>query len=151
MVLLLLNIIGNCLLQGRQNWEYIYDVPNGAIVDSLMNDTINENYVFLNIYEFKDSFAMIKASYLYDNREHIGWIKQDALGIYLCTDTDSIVYLYSQPNYCSKIYDILMNPIWGDLYKVTNAEKGWLYIDDRDKKGWVPSVNQCSNPYTSCN
>lgn len=53
-MLLILTVLDSCLLQGRQSWEYLYDVPNRNVVDSVMNDTINDDYVFLDIYEFKD-------------------------------------------------------------------------------------------------
>ena len=151
-LLLALSILGSCLLQGRQRWEYIYDIPNGIVVDSLMNDTINDDYVFLNIYEFKGSFVLVNASHLESNKEHFGWIRQEALGIYLSQDTDSIVNLYLEPCFESVVCDSIVNPIWGEMYKVADAKDGWLYIiNDRGKKGWVPSANQCCNPYSCCN
>ena len=151
LLLLVLSILGSCLLQGRQSWEYLYDIPNRNVVDSVMNDTINDDYVFLDIYEFKDSFALVNASHLEGNKEHFGWIRRNALGIYLCQDTDSIVYLYSESNLESAVCDSVVNPIWGEMYRVTDAKNGWLYIDDRRKNGWLSSANQCCNPYSSCN
>lgn len=49
------------------------------------------------------------------------------------------------------VCDSVVSPIWGEMYRVTGARDGWLYIDDRGKKGWVPTANQCCNPYSCCN
>lgn len=151
LLLFVLTILGSCLLQGRQSWEYLYNIPNRNVVDSVMNDTINDDYVFLDIYEFKDSFALVNVSHLESNKEHFGWIRQDALGIYLCQDADSVVNLCSKPFFGSVVCDSVVSPIWGEMYRVTGARDGWLYIDDRGKKGWVPRDNQCCNPYSCCN
>lgn len=151
LLLLVLSILGSCLLQGRQRWEYLYDIPNRNVVDSVMNDTINDDFVFLDIYEFKDSFALVNVSHLESNKEHFGWIRKEALGIYLCQDADSIVNLCSKPFLGAVICDSVVTPIWGEMYRVAGATDGWLYIDDRGKKGWVPRANQCCNPYSCCN
>ena len=59
-----------------------------------------------------------------------------------------------KPDKNSEISFNIINPQWGDRYRIINAHNGWLYIQNiynPKEYGWLAPEYQCNNPYTSCN
>ena len=52
---------GSALLIPKHSYIAIYDKPNGIQVDSVINDTINEDYVLIFIKQIKGKYAQIIA------------------------------------------------------------------------------------------
>ena len=127
------------------------DYKNHVVINSILNDTISENYFIGVIYEIKNNFSRIKGSYVFGEEIIEGWIKTEHLGIYLSDFLN--VSLYSKPFYSSKKW-ILKNPEWYPI-PIIKCKNNWVYvkyIDSHQKKsGWIPPEHQSSNPYTISN
>ena len=138
-----------CLLRG-QAYVYLYDKPYGTIRDSVINDTIDENYVIISINERmgRRSFVPVTVSECLGNAVKEGWIDRSMLGIN--PSSTSTIRLYEMPSYSSNVVDSITKPAWGDLYHISDNQDGWLYIEEDSFKGWMPPEDQCSNPYSPC-
>ena len=129
----------------------IFDRPNGAIVDSIVNSpAIDELYV-MEIIECKNEWFFIEAHLpTSDSTSHIGWIRYPNVGIYM-KDFHN-VKLYDHPSYDSSVKLELENAEWGP-YVVIGIKGTWVQIelDYRGLKvaGWLSPENQSSNPYTT--
>ena len=67
---------GSALLIPKHSYIAIYDKPNGIQVDSVINDTINEDYVLIFIKQIKGKYAQIIAqNTISNNIEKNGWIE----------------------------------------------------------------------------
>ena len=140
---------GSCVLRTFHQYAYIYNQPGGEIIDSIINDTIKEDYVSIQINNSsKCGFAHISAVSFITRKETNGWIQVCNLGIN--PSTYSTIYLHVSPTFDSTIKDSIESPMWGDLYNVIDAEKGWLYIKWKDKEGWLSPEDQCADLYTTC-
>lgn len=146
----------NCLviLIPKQEKIPLFDCPKGKVIDYLFNDTINENYVILQLRRIQKGYAFITGgSAIIDTVSKTGWVKKRQLGIYPSVYSEP-VKLYAEPNKLSKIRSIIKDPQYFP-FTVIGCNEGWLLVEYRlyDKifKGWLPPDNQCANPYTTCN
>ena len=145
---------GSALLIPKHSYIAIYDKPNGIQVDSVINDTINEDYVLIFIKQIKGKYAQIIAqNTISNNIEKSGWIELNNIGINPAST--SPLFLYKKTNEYSGISDTIINPHWGDLYPIIKCKGEWLYIRTKEngkwKQGWMSPKDQCDNPYTTCN
>ena len=151
---------GFALLIPMHTYIPVYNNPKKECqIDSVINDTIQENYVSITIYRIKDGMAEISVTYLLDSILGIfffffeGWMETKFLGTNLASYSDSIVKAYASPNRSSDVVFEIVYPHWGDWYPVKDASKGWLYIQNiynASQCGWVAPEDQCNNPYTTC-
>lgn len=151
---------GFALLVPMHTYIPVYNNPKKEYqIDSVINDTIQENYVSIAIYRIKDGMAEISVTYLLDSILGIvrpsaeGWMETKFLGTNLASYSDSIVKAYASPNRSSDVVFEIVYPQWGDWYPVKDAYKGWLYIQNiynASQCGWVAPEDQCNNPYTTC-
>lgn len=142
------------LLIPKQIYIPIYKSPNGPKIDSIINDTINENLALITIKQIKNNFAKVSFSgAINDTIQREGWIELKFLGINPATT--NYLLLYRNANKKSFVCDTILNPFWGDLYPIFKCQGEWLYIRTQEnnkwKEGWIAPENQCSNPYTTCN
>jgi hypothetical protein len=138
-----------CLLVTQHSKELLYDAVGGHVVDSIINDTINEDYVFLTLMKIKQDYAYITAEYMLGNGKHVGWIPKSKIGINPATT--GTIYLYSGPNSGSEVTDSIVSPNWGSPFSIETFKGEWLYIHYRGHEGWLSPEDACCNPYTSCN
>ena len=138
-----------CLLVPRHHPVHIFKKAGKNIIDTIINDTIKEDYVLLNIIRTNYRYAKVEVQYTLSEKREIGWIEKKYLGIYPVSAP--IIYLYSSPRRDSNICDSIKDANWGELLNVDKHNKGWLYIKNKLYNGWMAPNDQCSNPYSSCN
>ena len=136
---------------------YLYEKPNGKVIDTLYASTEKDYYVSVELNDVKSGYANIDASYIFripDTLIHTGWIKTSHLGIYVSKSAgndNGTVYLYSSPSVGSEIIDSISNPVWGDTFRVCNCKDGWIQTIYNAKKCWISPDDQESNNVTpSC-
>lgn len=136
---------------------YLYDKPNGKIVDTLYASTEKDYYVSVELIGFSSEYAFVKASYIFDIPDtltHIGWIETANLGIYVSKSAgneNETVRFYSSPDLSSEIVDSLPNPIWGDTFRVSDCKDGWIQTIFNGKKCWIsPNNQEYNNAMPSC-
>ncbi|MBP3482823.1 MAG: hypothetical protein J6K28_05480 [Alistipes sp.] len=141
----------NCVLLTSDCYTKIFDRPNGAIVDSIVNSpAIDELYV-MDIVKCKNEWFFVEVYLpISDSISHIGWIRYPNVGIYM-KDLHN-VKLYDRPSYESSVKLEIENAEWGP-YVVTGFYGEWLQIELNyfgvKVHGWLPPNNQSSNPYTT--
>lgn len=141
---------GSCLLLPQNKIVCLTDDYDN-VVDSIINDSVNDHFPLISIYDVRDGKAFVNAEFIDDSTKHIGWIDIDNLGIFLIPDTGNIIKLHKKPIKESIVVDSIINPCWGDYYHFKDCNEGWLFISEKKKEGWVAPENQCDNPYTVCN
>ena len=78
----------DCNCSGLINWEYegqvyIFNSPNGKVIDSISNDSANEDFLTVSIHDQIDGFFKATVGRTYSDISKSGWIKKaDYLGIY---------------------------------------------------------------------
>lgn len=88
---------GSALLIPKHSYIAIYDNPNGIQVDSVINDTINEDYVLIFIKQIKGKYAQIIAqNTISNNIEKNGWIELKNIGINPASTSPLFFYKKSQ-------------------------------------------------------
>ena len=147
---------GSCLLKPIQTYIYLYKSPSvtSQPVDSIINDTIDEDYPILMITDIKDGFAHVEIRSDVDSTfKQAGWIMLNLLGINPAT-TD-MIKLYKCPNNNSGVACYIESPSWGCLYTIIDCSNEWLKIRMKEKgvtkEGWISPADQCDNPYSACN
>ncbi len=144
------NNTATCLLIPKHEYVMLYDKAEGyTIADSIINDTIQENYVLISIIKMKRGRAQIKVQYPLNDTIQIGWIDKQYLGIHPVSVP--IIYLYNSPHKKASICDSITNVYWGDFLSVKECNSQWLYIETGEHKGWISPNDQCNNPYSTCN
>lgn len=145
--------VGNAIVTpNSQGIAYLYkDSRSHNIVDSIVNDSVNEVYYCVSIIRATKKRAMV-STFIDDGTfaMHQGWIDWEYLGIRLNGDA---IAIRCQPCAISKIRSMINLPYWKDIYPINRAQSGWIYIKDfkRSIVGWVEPKDQCANPYTTCN
>ena len=136
---------------------YLYERPNGKIVDTLYASNDSDYYVSVELKNIQSDYADVVASYVYgvpDTLIHTGWIKTSHLGIYVSKSAgneNETVYLFSSPSVNSEIVDSVLNPIWGDTFKVCDFKDGWIQTIYNEKKCWIsPDDQEPNNAMPSC-
>ena len=146
---------GSASLIPKHSYIAIYDKPNGIQVDSVINDTINEDYVGICIKKIKRGYAkIISRNVLIDTIPKQGWIELKYLGINPAIYS-GMMMLRTEPKATAPIMNIINNPWWGSLYNIYDCTNQWLYIrtivDGKVVEGWMAPEDQCCNPYSTCN
>ena len=147
---------GSCLLKPTQRFVYLYKLPSttSTPVDSIINDTVAEDYPVLTINDINNEFAHVEiVNDANSTLNQSGWIELRLLGINPAT-TDTI-RLYKKPDEKSEISCYINHPCWGDLYTIKDCSNNWLKIttieENTVKEGWLSPPDQCDNPYSACN
>lgn len=143
---------GGALLVPVHQYVTLYDSPYGKMKDSIINDTITEDYLSICIEQIQSDYAEVSAFYPVSNIRKEGWVQLKYLGINPAPT--SLFYLYACPDEKSAIADSIPNPYWGDLYPILKCKDRWLYIkafnDGAWREGWMAPIDQCDQPYTTC-
>ena len=146
----LYNTPSSCLLMPRHQYIMLYNKPKGDVItDSVINDTIREDYVSVNILKIKNERAQVEIEYSLSKNVIKGWIEKKYLGIYPVST--SLLLLYDSPRKGASVCDSIENAYWGNFLSVEKHKKGWLYIEYQGHQGWMSPNDQCDNPYSSCN
>ena len=134
---------------------YLFDKPNGQIVDSIANDIENEDFLEVTITESDINYfkTIIKLSIA--GTEKTGWIsKQNYIGVYARNYSDVVLNLYTQPDKNSKI-ESTVNKWIPDFYQVNDCQDNWVKVKLNYIKtiytGWLEKKMQCANSYSTCN
>lgn len=145
--------------------NYVEEVPiydnSGRVIATVHNDTIEENFVMIQLIDKNDSMYYVHISYsAYGEKEYIGWIYR-SLPFITYTSTYSpdkqgfYDQLYSKPdensavvvkrkNYCSDPFQVI---------DFDSKHSSWIKVSIKEadgsiSEGWLYSY--CSNPYTTC-
>ena len=144
------NISSTCLLVPKHQYVMLYSMSGGnTIVDSIINDTIKEDYVGVSMLKIKGRRAQIIAKNAISQIVSKGWIEKKHLGIYPVST--SLLLLYDSPKKNAHVCDSIENVNWGDFLYVKKHNKRWLYVEYKQHQGWMSPEDQCDNPYSSCN
>ncbi len=145
-----------CNCEAMIDWQfngqvYVFDKPYGQVIDSIANDSINEDYLVITITEtHKDYFKLSFAE-----TQKIGWIKKENyIGTYARNYQDGTkLKLYSQPDKTSKVESVV-NEWIQDLYVILDCKGDWVKVKltykNKTYTGWLEKEMQCANPYTTC-
>jgi hypothetical protein len=142
------------------DWKYlgivnIYDNPDGKIIYELKNDSINEDYLHLDILAQNDAYFYVSISLTINKNVKIGWIKKaDYIGAYIKHEKfpmDLIIYKDKKISDNNKIVIKGWTPTLVTIEKY--AEK-WMFIsikhDGKTIKGWIEINELCANSYSTC-
>jgi len=137
-----------------KNKVYVYDRPNGKILKSIRQDSINEDYLMFMLLKKDKNMFFVRAYSSLDGRKIIdGWIdKNYPLGIYSSVYNDELK-LFKLPYDRKKIVaqHIVYSP---NAYKVIDFYGNWLLvkfiINNKIMYGWMPPEYQCNNVYSTC-
>ena len=133
----------------------MYEKPNGQVIDSIANDSTNENFVIIKILDTQKDYFKVSMKLAFTNADKMGWIKKENyIGTYARNYSDgTILKLYSQPDKNSKIESII-NEWIPDLYIIVDCKDDWVKVKLKYKNktytGWLENEMQCANPYTTC-
>jgi hypothetical protein len=158
-----INIFGQsrCNCQAMVDWQYqgqvyIYDKVDGIIIDSISNDSLNEDFVVMSISDFQKGFFHVRLQHTIKEISKCGWIKANKyIGTYARNYEDDIILnLYVDPEKNSKVETNVSRWI-PELYEITDCKGNWLKVRlnyvDKSYSGWLEKEMQCANPYTTCN
>lgn len=141
------------LLKPMQQDIKVFEKPNGKVLYSIINDTLNENYYNLLVSESKNGWFKIQPFSILDTNKTAGWIKVDYTGVY-ARNYSGFLKLFSNPNSESKVLAEIKE-YFTDMLNVLDCKNGWLLVyiklGDTQYKGWLRPEDQCANQYTTCN
>ncbi len=139
-----------CLLMPKHQYIMLYNKPKGsAIIDSVINDTIKEDYVGVSILKINGKRAQVEIEYSLTKNVTKGWIETKYLGTYPVST--SLLLLYDSPRTGASVCDSIENAYWGVFLPIKRYNSGWLYIEYEGHQGWMSPSDQCDNPYSACN
>lgn len=141
-------------------WRYvnsvnIFDKPNGTVINTIQNDTVNENLIRLTISKIENGFLKVKIGLEMDNVSFNGWIKSATyIGAYLRHEAHPMdLILYSCPKE-AKDNIILLTDWEPDFITILDFEKDWVNVcvNYKGKRimGWIQRNNLCANSYSTC-
>ena len=150
-----------CNCKGLIDWKFrgkvlVFDKPDGKIISSISNDSINEDYITLTISDVQNDFYKVTLSLSVSETSKSGWIsKNNYIGTYARNYSDDIsLKLYSQPDKKSEIESVV-NMWIPELYTIVDCKGDWVKVKLIYKgklyTGWLEKEMQCANPYTTCN
>jgi len=153
-------ITQNCNCKGLVDWNYhdpilLFEIKDGTIIDTLTNDSANENSLVFNIIEDENEYFKVEIGLSQDTVWKKGWIKKaDYLGTYARNYSIDKLTLYSKPNLKSKPKSIIKEYYEG-LYEIMKCNDEWVEvkvtINGKEYSGWLERKMQCPNPYTTYN
>lgn len=133
----------------------IFLKPGGLVVKKMRNDSINEDFLYLNILQQTSTHFYVFISYSIQKDSITGWIKKgNYIGAYIKNDKypmDLILY----KRYKNLERNIIVNKDWAPEFLTINKyHKGWLYVTSIQRgeiiNGWIRGEYLCSNPYSTC-
>ncbi|MFN8417473.1 MAG: hypothetical protein U0U66_14160 [Cytophagaceae bacterium] len=133
----------------------IYDNPGGSVVKKMRNDSINEDFLYLNILQQTPTHFYVFISYSVQKDSITGWIKKENyIGAYIKNDKypmDLILYNRCINSEKTKVVYSDWTPAFLTIDKYHN---GWLYVTNTQNgkkiKGWIQTEGLCANPYSTC-
>ena len=133
---------------------YVYDKPNGTVKTQLKHDLKNEDYLIFTIEETLPHYFRMTISHSINGKPISGWVKKAKyLGTYPRAYSEPL-QLYSKPDKTSTVTSII-NPEDGKFTQILSCLIDWTYvrieIKGQIKEGWLSRLDQCPNPYTTCN
>jgi hypothetical protein len=135
---------------------YLFDKPNGQVIDSIANNLANEDFLFITITDSDKDYFKVILQLSMSEVQKTGWIKKkNYIGIYARNySDDTILKLYSQPDKNSKTESTVKKWI-PELYLILDCKGDWLKVKLTYKhttySGWLEKEMQCANSYTTCN
>ncbi len=141
-------------------WRYInrveiFDEPNGIVIKTIQNDTINENLIELTISKIHKGFFKVKIGLAMNKETISGWIKSaDYIGAnHRHEDYPMNLVLYSRPKKSER--NIILLKDWKpDFITILNFENDWVYVsvdyNGKRKTGWIQRNQLCANSYSTC-
>lgn|SRR5690554_1054278 len=135
---------------------YIYDQPNGEIIDSIRHDIGNEDYLLGHITAKKEDYFKVTLALEMSGVEKSGWIQKSSyIGIYARNyGENGKLNLYTSPDKNSAV-ESTVNEFIYKLYTIEDCQEDWLKVQlDYERKtytGWMEKDMQCANPYSTCN
>lgn len=141
------------------DWKYngavdIYDAPGGSIIAQMKNDSINEDYLHLQIVGQTETYFMVSISSMHEARE--GWIrKADYIGTYVRNENQPMNLELFRSRKASESEKIMVSNWSPALLTIEKCADKWAFVSTKHKgksyKGWVEIDKLCANSYTTCN
>ena len=142
------------------DWKYletidIYDHPNGTIIHQMKNDSINEDFLHLDIFDFTDTHFNVSIRMTIKKDSATGWIKKaDYIGAFKRHEKFPMdLTLYTDKKVLESNKFIVKNWTPG-LLTIENYEGDWIFIsltqNGKIYKGWIQENELCANAYSTC-
>ena len=146
------------------DWKYngtinIYDKPDGKIIDSIKNDSTNEDYLQLTIFDETENYFYVSISRQKAGKR--GWIKKaNYIGAYAKagqahnkkSPIDLTIY---QDKKVSDTGKVVIKDYKSELLTIEKYTNKWAFIsltrNGETYKGWIETDKLCANSYTYCN
>jgi hypothetical protein len=144
------------------NWKYlgtvdIYNKPGGEIIATMKNDSINEDFLHLDILDQTETYFRVSiGSTIKPQNINKGWIrKANYIGALIKHEKDPMdleLFQFKKNSSSDKI--VISNWTPGLLTIEKFADK-WAFVSTRQNgqtyKGWIEIDKLCANAYTTCN
>ena len=137
------------------DWKYLKTIniysKDGETIDSIANDSINENYVVGEILSSHDDFFEVRIQLALDEEIKKGYIKRkEPIGFYLNNYGDQEVKFYKEANNESQIVFVI-NEYNDSFFKIEDVDSDFVKISSNGKPlGWIKTDFICASPYTTC-
>jgi hypothetical protein len=142
------------------DWQYlqsidVYATPDGEIVGQVRNDSVDEDFIGLEILDSRKNYLHVKATLLVSGKTQVGWIKQ----------ADYICAYYREERVPTMDLTLFETPStkkpfvvkdWAPvLLTIEQCTGKWVHVSLRQNghrvAGWIDANDLCANPYTTCN
>jgi hypothetical protein len=139
-------------------WKYlgpvhIYDKPDGRIIAQIENDSMNEDFLHLEIVDQTDSYFLADIASL--TKKQKGWIrKAEYIGAFIRHEEYPMDLELTTDKQVPTDKIVISNWTPGLLTIEKYADK-WAFVSTKQNgqtyKGWIEIAKLCANAYTTCN
>ena len=159
-LLLIINLLygQNATNEAIVSWHHngtikILDAPSGSEITTIKNDSLNENFISLEILEEKKGYFHVQIWLAIDQVKHQGWIKkQENIGAFLRNQNEFVdIKLYLESH--SDEFQLIEK--WKTKFiTIEEYDQDWIKISISHKgkrlTGWIKSNLICANNYSTC-
>lgn len=143
------------------DWKYlktinIYDKPDGKVTQLMKNDSINEDFLHLDILNQTETYFFVSISRSIKSDSATGWIKKgEYIGAYKKHEKFPMdLVLYKDKN-LSEIDRIVIANWQPEILTIETCSGEWTFISLKQNgktfKGWILTDELCANTYSYCN
>ena len=143
------------------DWQYlgridILEQPEGKVIHQMKNDSINEDFLHLEILNQEGNYFYVSIYFAMNEEEKtIGWIKKaDYIGAFKRNEKFPMdLTLYKKPKESKKNKVVVKS--WNPgLLKIEKCSGNWVLVsfkqDNKRYKGWIEANELCANAYSTC-
>ena len=143
------------------DWKYlgtidIYTRPNDKIIFQVKNDSLNEDFLLLDILDQTETYFFVSISLNSEQNKKVGWIKKaDYIGVYVKHEEFPMDLTIYKDKKESDIDKTVIKKWTSKLLTIELCSDNWTYVlvkhNGQIYKGWIKTDKLCANSYTYCN